>query len=45
MIKTRLFCIPYDGGSAINYTRWNKYLDHSIELCPIELNERSCRSN
>ncbi|EDK33777.1 thioesterase II family protein [Clostridium kluyveri] len=45
MRKTRLFCIPYAGGSAIIYTRWKKYLNSSIELCPIELAGRGIRSS
>ncbi len=39
----KLFCIPYAGGSASNYTRWNKYLHNSINLYPMELAGRGMR--
>jgi surfactin synthase thioesterase subunit len=41
--KTKLFCIPYAGGSALVYLKWQKYLDDSIELCPVELPGRGRR--
>jgi medium-chain acyl-[acyl-carrier-protein] hydrolase len=39
----KLYCLPYAGGSAAIYTKWGKYLDSSIELCPIELAGRADR--
>jgi surfactin synthase thioesterase subunit len=39
----RLFCLPYAGGSAAIYLKWKKYLDHSIELYPVELAGRGKR--
>jgi len=41
--KTKLFCIPYSGGSTITYRSWRKRLDNSIELIPIELPGRGVR--
>lgn len=43
MKDIKLYCLPYAGGSATIYTKWGKYLDNSIELCPIELAGRSGR--
>jgi medium-chain acyl-[acyl-carrier-protein] hydrolase len=39
----KLYCLPYAGGSAAIYTKWGKYLNSSIELCPIELAGRAER--
>lgn len=39
----KLFCLPYAGGSATYYSRWKKYLNDRIELCPIELAGRGRR--
>ncbi len=39
----KLYCLPYAGGSATIYSKWRKYLDSSIELCPVELAGRSGR--
>lgn len=43
MKKITLFCIPYAGGSALNYLKWDKYLDDKIELVPVELAGRGSR--
>lgn len=43
MEKTKLFCIPYAGGSATIYSKWKKYLDNDIELYPVELAGRGKR--
>ncbi len=43
MKKTKLFCLPYAGGSATLYARWKKLLHSSIELVPIELAGRGKR--
>lgn len=43
MEKIKLFCLPYAGGSAIVYMTWKKFLDHKIELRPIELAGRGRR--
>jgi surfactin synthase thioesterase subunit len=40
---TRLFCVPYAGGSATIYKKWKPYLADSIELIPIELAGRGAR--
>jgi len=37
MIKCKLFCFPYAGGSAAIYSKWKKFLDPAIELRPVEL--------
>jgi surfactin synthase thioesterase subunit len=41
----KLFCLPYAGGSAMIYKNknWERYLDDSIELVPIELAGRGIR--
>ncbi|XLS30272.1 thioesterase II family protein [Flavobacteriaceae bacterium M23B6Z8] len=42
--KTKLFCLPYAGGSAHQiYRLWKDYLDESIELHPLELAGRGSR--
>jgi surfactin synthase thioesterase subunit len=41
--KLRLFCFPYAGGSAFNFTRWQDVLDPSIEVCGIQLPGRGAR--
>jgi medium-chain acyl-[acyl-carrier-protein] hydrolase len=33
----RLFCLPYAGGGAWVYSKWQEYLPASIEVCPIYL--------
>lgn len=43
MEKVKLFCLPCAGGSAIIYSKWNKYFDDSIEIIPIELPGRGSR--
>lgn len=43
--KIKLFCFPYAGGSASIYNKFNKFLDESIELIPIEYAGRGKRSN
>jgi len=35
--KTKLFCIPFAGGSASYYMSWKASLNPTIELLPIEL--------
>jgi surfactin synthase thioesterase subunit len=45
MSKLKLFCIPYAGGSAKTFLVWKKWLDHRIELVPIELAGRGSRVN
>lgn len=41
----KLFCLPYAGGSSVIYSSWKKYINSSIELCPIELTGRGKRYN
>jgi medium-chain acyl-[acyl-carrier-protein] hydrolase len=43
MGKIRLFCLPHAGSSAVIYSKWKNYLDHSIELYPVELAGRGRR--
>lgn len=43
MESIKLFCIPYAGGSAYVYKQWEKYLDASIKLYPMELAGRGTR--
>lgn len=43
MSKTRLFCIPYAGGSASIYCKWNKLLRNDIDLFLVELAGRGKR--
>lgn len=43
MNKTRLFCFPYAGGSAMVYNQWAAYLDRSVVLRPVELAGRGNR--
>jgi medium-chain acyl-[acyl-carrier-protein] hydrolase len=45
MSKIKLFCLPYGGGSATVYLKWQKYLDRSIEIVPVELSGRGKRFN
>lgn len=45
MKKIKLYCLPYAGGSAAAFLSWNKYLDKSIELIPLELSGRGFRFN
>lgn len=43
MDKVKLYCIPYAGGSAMIYNKWQSHLQDQIELCPIELAGRGSR--
>jgi len=43
MQKTRLYCFPYAGGSAMIYHRWKKFLHAGIDLFPVELAGRGRR--
>lgn len=44
MRKTKLFCLPYAGGSATAvYGKWKKFLHPQIECFPIELSGRGRR--
>lgn len=40
-----LFCIPYAGGSATFYYKWERYLGYDIRLVPIELKGKGARFN
>lgn len=40
-----LFCLPYAGGSEIEYYKWKKFIDTSLTLEPIELKGRGKRIN
>ncbi|ALB45160.1 thioesterase II family protein [Clostridium beijerinckii] len=41
--RCRIFCFPYAGGSAIFYSKWFKYLEEDIEICPVQLPGRENR--
>ncbi|MBQ2446499.1 MAG: thioesterase [Oscillospiraceae bacterium] len=43
MRSTKLFCIPYSGGSSSVYYKWKRLLHSSILLCPLELAGRGRR--
>lgn len=43
MKNTKLFCIPYSGGSSSVYYKWKRLLHPSITLCPLELAGRGRR--
>ena len=43
MEKIKLFCIPYAGGSAGIYSKWNGHISKFIEVCPVELPGRGKR--
>ena len=43
MNKTKLFCLPFAGGSAMMYIKWKKLLHPAVELCPLELAGRGKR--
>lgn len=43
MKRTKLFCIPYSGGSSSVYYKWKRLLHTSITLCPLELAGRGRR--
>lgn len=42
---TKIFCIPYAGGSANLFLKWVPYLSDNIELIPLELKARGSRFN
>ncbi|MEP0265315.1 thioesterase domain-containing protein [Dokdonia sp.] len=42
-MKILLFCLPYAGGSATIYHKWEPFLDSKIELRPLELAGRGKR--
>lgn len=39
--QMRLFCLPYAGGSAAIFRRWNELLPGHIEVCPVQLPGRA----
>lgn len=41
--KFRLFCLPYEGGSATIFTRWPASLPPTVEVCAIQLPGRGNR--
>ena len=43
MMKIKLFCLPYAGGSAKIFTSWRTYLDPRIAIVPVELAGRGSR--
>lgn len=40
---TRIFCIPYAGGSAAAYARWRTLADERVDLIPVQLPGRGAR--
>lgn len=43
MERIKLFCLPYAGGSATIFKKWNQNLNKQIELIPLELAGRGAR--
>jgi medium-chain acyl-[acyl-carrier-protein] hydrolase len=43
-ISTRLFCLPYAGGSSAIYREWQKQVVPKVQICPVELPGRGRRS-
>jgi medium-chain acyl-[acyl-carrier-protein] hydrolase len=43
-ISTRLFCLPYAGGSAAIYQEWQKQVAPQFQICAVELPGRGWRS-
>jgi surfactin synthase thioesterase subunit len=41
----RMFCLPYAGGNAEFYLPWKSLIPSWIDLCPIQLADRSYRLN
>lgn len=41
--KSRVFCLPYAGGSASVYRPWSRFAPLDIELCSVELPGRGTR--
>lgn len=41
--QVRLFCLPYAGGGANLFRRWDELLPEEIEICPVELPGRGTR--
>ncbi|QSX79990.1 thioesterase [Lysobacter solisilvae] len=39
----RLFCFPYAGGSAFNFSAWRGRLDPGVEICAVQLPGRGAR--
>lgn len=44
-VNLKLFCFPYAGGASNIFNLWNRYLNTSIDLLPIELAGRGKRVN
>lgn len=45
MGEMTLFCVPYAGGSAAIYNKWEKHIDARIKVVPIELAGKGTRFN
>lgn len=45
MSSIKLFCLPFAGGSAMTYYKWQEGLSDGIEVIPIELAGRGKRFN
>jgi medium-chain acyl-[acyl-carrier-protein] hydrolase len=43
-ISTRLFCLPYAGGSSAIYQGWQKQVASQLQICAVELPGRGWRS-
>lgn len=41
--RLRLFCLPYAGGSALNFRTWPSYLPPHVEVCAVQLPGRGGR--
>ncbi len=44
MEEIKLFCLPYAGGSAMVYKKWENYIDKSIKVWVLELAGRGRRA-
>lgn len=44
-MMTKLFCIPYAGGSSLSYVSWIPELKDDIQIIPVELSGRGYRYN
>ncbi len=45
VVKLRLFCFPYAGGSASVFQSWRRMFPQEIDICPVELPGHGGRLN
>jgi len=41
--RVRLFCLPYAGGGASTFRRWQEALPQTVEVCPVQIPGRETR--